>query len=165
MNVKAENLLQICDCGPAFSFASPKENAGKRKRARGDFDFPPDLLEPTRKTASVFLDLSRGDWQICAPSKAFPSGEGGPKGRMRVGEHERYCKADIRCILSLISLGCAEPASPRGSLFGVDANTYNPVSLIAVSIDCTHSKAIYSKFDTILTGGAYHSARKVTACE
>ena len=22
-------------------------------------DFPPDLLEPTRKTASVFLDLSR----------------------------------------------------------------------------------------------------------
>ena len=28
-------------------------------------DFPPDLLEPTKKTASVFLDLSRADWQIC----------------------------------------------------------------------------------------------------
>ena len=26
-------LQQICRCGPAFSFASPKENAGKRKRA------------------------------------------------------------------------------------------------------------------------------------
>ena len=24
---KADTLLQICDCGPAFSFASPKENA------------------------------------------------------------------------------------------------------------------------------------------
>ena len=52
-------ILEICDCPSAFSFASPKENAGKRKRARRDFDFPPDLLEPTKKTASVFLDLSR----------------------------------------------------------------------------------------------------------
>jgi len=31
----------------------------KRKRARGDFDFSPDLLEPTGKTPSVFLDFSR----------------------------------------------------------------------------------------------------------
>ena len=38
---RAESLLQICGCGPAFSFASPKENAGKRKRARRDCEFPP----------------------------------------------------------------------------------------------------------------------------
>ena len=45
---KAETLLQICDCRPTFSPASPKEKAAKRKRARRDFDFPPDLLEATR---------------------------------------------------------------------------------------------------------------------
>ena len=28
-------------------------------RFGGNLDFPPDLLEPTKKTASVFLDLSR----------------------------------------------------------------------------------------------------------
>jgi hypothetical protein len=30
---KVDTLRQIYDCSPAFSFASPKENAGKRKRA------------------------------------------------------------------------------------------------------------------------------------
>ena len=44
--------------------------------------------------------------------KAFPSGEGGPKGRMRVGKHHRYCHADIRCIQSLISLRFAQPTVP-----------------------------------------------------
>ena len=56
---KQEPFLKISNFSSAFSFASPKENAGKRKRARRDFDFPPDLLEATKKTASVFLDLSR----------------------------------------------------------------------------------------------------------
>ena len=32
----------------------------------------------------------------------------------------------------------------------------------APSIDCNDSKATTNKFDTILTGGAYHSTRKVT---
>ena len=48
------------------SFPNRKRCAGLRFGARRDFDFPPDLLEPTKKTASVFLDLSRVDWQICA---------------------------------------------------------------------------------------------------
>ena len=34
-------------------------NRELNSRFGGDFDFPPDPLEPTRKTASVFLDLSR----------------------------------------------------------------------------------------------------------
>ena len=37
--------------------------------------------------------------------------------------------------------------------------------LMASSIDCTDSKATANKFDAILTGGAYQSARKVTWCE
>ena len=37
------------------SFPNRKLNS----RFGGDFDFPPDLLEPTKKTSSVFLDLSR----------------------------------------------------------------------------------------------------------
>ena len=115
---RAESLLQICGCRPAFSFASPKENAGKRKRAQRDFDFPSDSLEPTKITPSVFLDLSRESWLFCTP-KCPPLGEGGPKGRMRVGEHLRYCYADIRRSLTLISLRSAQPASPRGSRFGL----------------------------------------------
>ena len=89
----SELILEICSCRSAFSFASPKENAGASEmttaeraprcsrsllssesgssssnckrfaglqfEARRDFDFPPALLEPTKKTASVFLDLSR----------------------------------------------------------------------------------------------------------
>ena len=39
--------MKICGCPSVFSFASPKEKTGKRKRARGDFDFPPESLEPT----------------------------------------------------------------------------------------------------------------------
>ena len=34
-------------------------NRELNSRFGGDFDFPPDPLEPTKKTASVFLDLSR----------------------------------------------------------------------------------------------------------
>ena len=34
-------------------------NRELNSRFGGDFGFPPDLLEPTKKTASVFLDLSR----------------------------------------------------------------------------------------------------------
>jgi len=34
----------------------------------GDFDFPPDLLEPTRKTSSVFLDFSRDSLKTNANS-------------------------------------------------------------------------------------------------
>ena len=49
-----------------FSFPNRKRCAGLRFGARRDFDFPPDLLEPTKKTPSVFLDLSREGWQICA---------------------------------------------------------------------------------------------------
>ena len=56
---KQEFILETCGCPSVFSFASPKEKTGKRKRARRDFDFPPDLLEATKKTPSVFLDLSR----------------------------------------------------------------------------------------------------------
>ena len=41
------------------SFPNRKRCAGLRFGARRDFDFPPDLLEPTKKTPSVFLDLSR----------------------------------------------------------------------------------------------------------
>ena len=37
--------------------------------------------------------------------------------------------------------------------------------LMAVSIDCTHSKALANKPDANLTCGAYHSARDVTRCE
>ena len=43
------------------SFPNRKRCAGLRFGARRDFDFPPDLLEPTKKTPSVFLDLSRVD--------------------------------------------------------------------------------------------------------
>ena len=41
------------------SSSNCKRSAGLQFEARRDFDFPPDLLEPTRKTASVFLDFSR----------------------------------------------------------------------------------------------------------
>jgi len=58
----------------------------------------------------------------------LPSGEGGPKGRMRVGEHYRRCYADIQCFSSLISHGFAVPASPRGSQILAYANTYNSAS-------------------------------------
>ena len=40
-----------------------------------DFDFPPDLLEPTRKTPSVFLDFSRNNknsaeiWKTAKPMR------------------------------------------------------------------------------------------------
>lgn len=40
-------------------FCFSKRKDWERKRARRDFDFPPDLLEATKKTPSVFLDLSR----------------------------------------------------------------------------------------------------------
>ena len=36
-----------------------KKMLAKENEPGGDFDFPPDPLEPTKKTASVFLDLSR----------------------------------------------------------------------------------------------------------
>ena len=53
-------LRKLCEYkGIEIHEAEAKEKAAKRKRARRDFDFPPDLLEPTRKTASVFLDFSR----------------------------------------------------------------------------------------------------------
>ena len=41
------------------SSSNCKRFAGLQFEARRDFDFPPALLEPTKKTASVFLDLSR----------------------------------------------------------------------------------------------------------
>ena len=116
----AEALLQICDCGPTFSFASPKENADKRKRARRDFDFPPDLLEPTKKTAPGFLDLSRADLKVMRSQEAL-----------------------------------LKPMQIRTPL---------QVSK-APSIDRNNSKALANKFDTILTCGAYHSARIVAKCE
>ena len=47
-------MLEISDCPSVFSFASPKEKTGKRKRVRRDSDFPPDLLEPARKPLRVF---------------------------------------------------------------------------------------------------------------
>ena len=90
-------ILEICDCPSAFSFASPKENAGKRKRARGDFDFPPDPLEPTKKTASVFLDLSR---EICNSSEfrtrqgSTERGAGAPRLR---GCSRQKRKAKVQC--------------------------------------------------------------------
>ena len=64
--------MEISGCSFTFSFASPKEKVTKRKRARGDFDFPPGApFKATRKTASVFLDFSR---EICRSSKflAYP---------------------------------------------------------------------------------------------
>ena len=86
--VNVRTLFEIINCRSAFSFASPKENAGSSERAPairgvsyplspflplqianaslvcnlrtgGDFDFPRNPLEPTRTTASVFLDFSR----------------------------------------------------------------------------------------------------------
>ena len=60
--VNTNLILEICGCGPTFSFASPKEKVVKRKRARRDFDFTPDLLEPTRKTPSVFLDVNVNEY-------------------------------------------------------------------------------------------------------
>ena len=73
------------------SFPNRKRFAGLRFGARRDFDFPPDLLEPTKKTASVFLDLSREDWKICIKnflsgiSLASPFGRGGRAKRGRRG--------------------------------------------------------------------------------
>ena len=115
-----EALLQICDFGPTFSFASPKEKVAKRKRARRDFDFPPDLLEPTKKTAPGFLDLSRADLKVMRSQEAL-----------------------------------LKPMQIRTPL---------QVSK-APSIDRNNSKALANKFDTILTCGAYHSARIVAKCE
>ena len=46
------------------SFPNRKLNS----RFGGDFDFPLDLLEPTKKTASVFLDLSRDSLKTNANS-------------------------------------------------------------------------------------------------
>ena len=41
------------------SSSNCKRFAGLQFEVRGDFDFPPDPLEPTKKPPSVFLDLSR----------------------------------------------------------------------------------------------------------
>ena len=128
------------------------------------------------------MDLSREIWQRCAltkPSAPGPIppvrgkcpegtkgvGTGGPKGRMRVGEHHRYCCADIRCLQTLISHGLRRASFPQGKpIWPVRIRTILLI-LMAVSIDCTYSKAAANKSDAILTGGAYHSARIVTECE
>ena len=55
-------------------------------------------------------------------------GTGGPKGRMRVGEHHRYCYADIQCLHSLISHGLRRASFPQGKPFGAYANTYYPAN-------------------------------------
>ena len=44
-----------------FLLLPQKKTLAKEKGDRGDFDFPPNPLEPNKKTASVFLDLSRED--------------------------------------------------------------------------------------------------------
>ena len=43
-------------------------NRELNSRVGGDFGFPPDLLEPTRKTPSVFLDFSRDSLKTNANS-------------------------------------------------------------------------------------------------
>ena len=43
-------------------------NRELNSRFGGDFDFPSDSLEPTKKTASVFLDLSRDSLKTNANS-------------------------------------------------------------------------------------------------
>ena len=48
---------QIADGGGYMRDYTEDENG---HIARVDFDFPPDLLKATGKTASVFLDFSRG---------------------------------------------------------------------------------------------------------
>ena len=49
-------------------FCFSKRKRWQKKMSPGDFDFPPDPLEPTRKTPSVFLDFSR---EICNSPKSL----------------------------------------------------------------------------------------------
>ena len=51
-----------------FFCFSKRKRWQKKKSLGGDFDFPPDPLEPTKKTASVFLDLSRDSLKTNANS-------------------------------------------------------------------------------------------------
>ena len=54
----------LATADPLFLLLLQKKNGKKKTSLRG-FRFPSESLEPTKKTASVFLDLSREDWQIC----------------------------------------------------------------------------------------------------
>ena len=56
-------------------------------------------------------------------------------------------------------------SSPRGRAKGLVRIRTILLILMAVSIDCTYSRAMTNKSDAILTGGAYQNARKVTECE
>ena len=107
--VNVRTLFEISNCRSAFSFASPKENAGSSEPASSErapairgvsYPLSPFLplqiasaslvcnlrtggisisprspLEPTRKTASVFLDFSRDNkngveiWQTARPMR------------------------------------------------------------------------------------------------
>ena len=44
-------------------FCFSKRKDWEKKTSPGGFRFPPESLEPTKKTAPVFLDLSREIWK------------------------------------------------------------------------------------------------------
>ena len=53
-------LLEISSCSTAFSFV--QKEMPEKENEPGGFRFPPAPHEATKKTASVFLDLSRENW-------------------------------------------------------------------------------------------------------
>ena len=64
---KAESLLQICECRPTFSFASPKENAGAsemttaERAAASDVSYPLCSFLPFQTAnAALVCGLGRG---------------------------------------------------------------------------------------------------------
>ena len=93
-----------------------------------------------------------------------------PGGRWPEGPDEGWgalsmllCRYSVHTVPHQSALRAA--SFPQGKPFGpMRIRTILQV-LMAVSIDCTPSKAPANKFDVILTGGAYHSARIVTQCE
>ena len=66
-------------------------NRELNSRFGGDFDFPSDSLEPTKKTASVFLDLSREIWS----SSKF----------LMLSEKDLQRSRQIRTILQILAAG------------------------------------------------------------
>ena len=146
-----------------FLLLLQKKTLAKEKEPEGISISPQTPLNRPRKPL-------RFSWIFPAKADRFAPKTPSPGGRWPEGPDEGWgalsillCKYSVHTAPHQSALARSQ-LPPGEAVWPVRIRTTLQV-LMAVSIDCTNSKATDSKSEAILTGGAYHSARKVTACE